>query len=202
MEFAESHPLAVPPPQLPIPASEVVTTGSGINEGSSVQNNLPPDSEKAEFISTTTAEPVAVESVIRYGLPSEEPAGIVFDHGRNNFFNVHILIIIEGAPNVVKISIKLLNGKAFARRYLPSALVEELFRVAESIEPAVATSNRRFELVTRFVTHSCRDAHSHNNPTNMYFNFRFPAASLLDCIHKTIGECNLSGSQIFFRWLD
>lgn len=52
----------------------------------------------------------------------------------------------------MKISIKLLNGKAFPRRYLQSALVEELFRVAESIEPAVETSNRRFELVTRFVT--------------------------------------------------
>ena len=74
VEFAESHPLTVPPPQPAIQSSED-DTGSGINEGSSIQNNLPPDSEKAEIISTTAAEPVAVKNMIRYGQPSEEPAG-------------------------------------------------------------------------------------------------------------------------------
>ena len=155
VEFAESHPLTVPPPQPAIQSSE--DTGSGLNEGSSMQNNnLPPDSEKAEIVSTTAAEPVAAENMIRYGQPSEEPAGTF----ENAIFiltceqiAIHTYInLIEGAPNVVKISIKLLNGKAFPRRYLQSALVEELFRVAESIEPAVETSNRRFELMTRFVS--------------------------------------------------
>jgi len=56
--------------------------------------------------------------------------------------------------------------------------VEELFRVAASVEPAVAQKQESFDLVTRF-----------------------PATSLKESLHKTIEECNLAGSQIFFRWL-
>lgn len=78
VEFAESHPLTVPPPQPAIQSSED-DAGSDINEGSSIQNNLPPDSEKAEIISSTAAEPVAVQNMIRYGQPSEEPAGTSFE---------------------------------------------------------------------------------------------------------------------------
>jgi len=71
-----------------------------------------------------------------------------------------------------------LNGKSFPRRYYRNASVEELFRVAASVEPAVAHKQASFDLVTRF-----------------------PATSLKECLHKTVEECNLAGSQVFFRWL-
>jgi hypothetical protein len=87
--------------------------------------------------------------------------------------------LLESSPDAVKVSIKLLNGKSFPRRYLRTAAVEELFRFAAAMEPEVSLQQRPFDLVTRF-----------------------PATSLMENIGRSIEDCQLAGSQVFFRWAD
>mmetsp|Transcript_11441 Transcript_11441/g.17197 ORF Transcript_11441/g.17197 Transcript_11441/m.17197 type:complete len:315 (+) Transcript_11441:2-946(+) len=175
MEFSESHTLSVP--QLPqVIEKAAAGTESVVSESESErfrsESNLNVYSNRNSFDSQKVDDepngkmaadelPVdssSASSAVVYDLPSDEPP--------------------ESARDAVKVSIKLLNGKSFPRRYYRNASVEELFRVAASVEPAVAQKQESFDLVTRF-----------------------PATSLKESLHKTIGECNLAGSQIFFRWL-
>ena len=75
VEFAESHPLTVPPPQPLNQPSE--DTGSGTKAETDVQENILTECAKAESKSTPPSKSVAVEREFRYGQPSEEPPGAI-----------------------------------------------------------------------------------------------------------------------------
>lgn len=77
---------------------------------------------------------------------------------------------------MVKISIKLSNGKAHARRYRKTDKVAALFAVAASVDDAARV--RDFDLVSRY-----------------------PALSLQTCTDKTLEECGLAGSQLILKFL-
>eukprot|EP01038_Epipyxis_sp_PR26KG_P008136 gene8136-11014_t len=94
-----------------------------------------------------------------FGPIPEEPPEIGQDGQKNN-----------------KISIKLTNGKNFARRYNRNDTVQVLFAVAMTLESDA--SIRLFDLVTNY-----------------------PIRSLSDLMDKTLQECNLFGSQVVFRWI-
>lgn len=83
---------------------------------------------------------------------------------------------IENEDGVIKISIKLSNGKAIARRYYKTNTVNVLFAVAASQENEL--SNRNFDLVTRF-----------------------PMLSLLPSRNQTLEEFPLAGSQVLVKFL-
>jgi hypothetical protein len=86
----------------------------------------------------------------------------------------------ESDAGVIKVSIKLMSGKTVARRYLSSQSVQGLFAVTVAALEAEATgsSARDFDLMTRY-----------------------PTTSLLGCVEKSLGECNLAGSQVLMKWL-
>ena len=82
---------------------------------------------------------------------------------------------LDGAEGAIKVSIKLSNGKAYARRYLKSMPVLALFAVAASVDGAAR--GKQFELL-----------------------MRFPAPlSLSTCLDKTLDECALAGSQLILQ---
>lgn len=74
----------------------------------------------------------------------------------------------------MKVSIKLSNGKAYARRYRKSDSVDGLFAVAAAMDEA--GGRQAFDLVSRF-----------------------PTLSLLLCRGKTIEECSLAGCQLIMK---
>lgn len=90
----------------------------------------------------------------------------------------------------MRISIKLSSGKALVRKYLPTTPVRALFAVVRASDPAFADQQGvlrpsllegklGFDLVTRF-----------------------PVTNLIEKLEETVQQCNLAGSQIFFRWID
>lgn len=83
----------------------------------------------------------------------------------------------EGDESAVKVSIKLSDGKAFARRYRRDDKVGVLFAVAAAQDAAGQT--QPFDLVTRF-----------------------PMLSLLPCRDQTLAEHpSLAGSQVIMKML-
>lgn len=77
---------------------------------------------------------------------------------------------------MVKVSLKLSNGKAHARRYRKTDLVSSLFAVAAAVDEGV--HGRDFDLVSRY-----------------------PALSLQNSVDKTLEECGLAGSQLIIKFL-
>lgn len=82
----------------------------------------------------------------------------------------------EGEEGSIKVSIKLSNGKAFARRYRKSDIISSLFAVAASVD--IEARGRGFDLVSRF-----------------------PPLSLLSCRDQTLEACGLAGAQVIVKFL-
>ena len=98
----------------------------------------------------------------------------------SSFSNLCILFT-ENDSGAIKISTKLSNGKAFARRYHKSDLVRSLFAVTLTVDESFNTTEgaaREFDLV-----------------------MRYPALSLLTCLDNTLQDCNLANSQVFLKFL-
>jgi hypothetical protein len=90
---------------------------------------------------------------------------------------IAFILCAEGEEGAVKVSIKLSNGKAFARRYRKEDKVEALFAVAAAQDEAGRT--QPFDLV-----------------------MRFPTLNLLPCREQTIGEHpSLAGSIVIMKLL-
>ena len=77
---------------------------------------------------------------------------------------------------MIKVAIKLSNGKSYARRYLKSTAVSALFAVTVAEDDGAR--NASFDLV-----------------------MRYPALSLLTCLEKSLEECGLAGSQVIVKLL-
>lgn len=85
------------------------------------------------------------------------------------------MFAVEGAEGAIKVSIKLSNGKAHARRYLKSTPVRALFAVAAAVDDAAR--DKSFDLV-----------------------MRYPPLNLSSCAEKTLDECALAGSQLIIKF--
>jgi hypothetical protein len=87
-----------------------------------------------------------------------------------------LIYFAEGEGGTVKVSIKLSNGKALARRYRKSDCISALFAVAASADNEARS--RGFDLVSRF-----------------------PPLSLLSCREQTLEACGLAGAQVIVKFL-
>jgi hypothetical protein len=86
-------------------------------------------------------------------------------------------VFVEGGVDVVKVSIKLANGKSKVRRYRSTDPVRVLYAVAAD-GVGNTGEGRAFELSTTF-----------------------PKVSLSDRLDDSIGTVGLGGSQVVMQWL-
>eukprot|EP01034_Spumella_vulgaris_P021642 gene21642-27682_t len=164
VEFADSHPLKTP--QRSAADSPAVTA----QQNSSSSSGTSSSSAQSEGIASV---PVA-DSPVVVAEPEVLPPAAGVDHGPVPQEP------LESDAGVIKVSIKLMNGKTVARRYLSTDSVRGLFAVtAAALDAEVpGSSAREFDLMTRY-----------------------PTTSLLTCADKTLGECSLAGSLVLMKWL-
>mmetsp|Transcript_702 Transcript_702/g.1211 ORF Transcript_702/g.1211 Transcript_702/m.1211 type:complete len:830 (-) Transcript_702:2695-5184(-) len=105
----------------------------------------------------------------------------------------------EGEADVIKVSVKLSNGKSYARRYRRGDLVRTLFAVTASEDAAIT--------ITSAVADSNNNSSGGGGGSDVYsavaFDLvtRFPQRSLLTCLDQTMQEAELAGSQVILKLL-
>ncbi len=177
IEYSESHPLSA----APTPAGR----STADSPAAVTARSTAPTSSNTSFAPSPTTVPAEIagqqSSSSSAGIAAAAmdveavPARVVYDYG------VVPSEPAEGEADVVRVSIKLVGGKAIVRKYRASDPVRSLFAVVladmqQSSEGEVPAAG--FDIMTRF-----------------------PTLSLLTCLDQSLAECKLAGSNVFVKLL-